>query len=138
MHGLLNRTHGLIIRAHGLLSRAHGLARLNNYFPHGTAGAPYICLIRMGSFSFLKTHTGQTDSVASDPEMFQTRHRRGSGGGGGWGARPPPTLKRGPVPTETLCSIDRYSGCAPPPPPLIEVNPAVPPTPRPPSCQWRI
>ena len=40
-HGLLNRAHGLIIRAHGLLSRAHGLARLNNYFPHGTAGAPY-------------------------------------------------------------------------------------------------
>ena len=39
-HGLLNRVHGLIIRAHGLLSRAHGLARLNNYFPHGTAGAP--------------------------------------------------------------------------------------------------
>ena len=39
-HGLLNRAHGLIIRAHGLLSRAHGLVRLNNYFPHGTAGAP--------------------------------------------------------------------------------------------------
>ena len=39
-HGLLNRAHGLIIRAHGLLSRAHGLERLNNYFPHGTAGAP--------------------------------------------------------------------------------------------------
>ena len=39
--GLLNRAHGLIIRAHGLLSRAHGLTRLNNYFPHGTAGAPY-------------------------------------------------------------------------------------------------
>ena len=44
-HGLLNRAHGLIIRAHGLLSRAHGLARLNNYFPHGTAGAPYICCL---------------------------------------------------------------------------------------------
>ena len=41
-HGLLNRAHGLLNRAHGLLSRAHGLARLNNYFPHGTAGAPYI------------------------------------------------------------------------------------------------
>ena len=41
-HGLLvNRAHELVIRAHGLLSRAHGLARLNNYFPHGTAGAPY-------------------------------------------------------------------------------------------------
>ena len=39
-HGLLNRAYGLIIRAHGLLSHAHGLARLNNYFPHGTAGAP--------------------------------------------------------------------------------------------------
>ena len=32
--------HGLIIRAPVVLSRAHGLARLNNYFPHGTAGAP--------------------------------------------------------------------------------------------------
>ena len=42
-HGLLNRAHGLIIRAHGLIIRAHGLARLNNYFPHGTAGAPYEC-----------------------------------------------------------------------------------------------
>ena len=41
-HGLLNRAHGLLNRAHGILSRAHGLARLNNYFPHGTAGAPYI------------------------------------------------------------------------------------------------
>ena len=39
-HGLLNRAHGLLNRAHGLLSRAHGLARLNNYFPNGTAGAP--------------------------------------------------------------------------------------------------
>ena len=39
-HGLLNRAYGLIIRAHGLLSHAHGLAWLNNYFPHGTAGAP--------------------------------------------------------------------------------------------------
>ena len=39
-HGLLNRAYRLIIRAHGLLSHAHGLARLNNYFPHGTAGAP--------------------------------------------------------------------------------------------------
>ena len=39
-HGLLNRAYGLIIRAHRLLSHAHGLARLNNYFPHGTAGAP--------------------------------------------------------------------------------------------------
>ena len=48
-HGLLNRAHGLVIRAHdlvirahGLVIRAHGLARLNNYFPHGTAGAPYL------------------------------------------------------------------------------------------------
>ena len=40
-HGLLNRAHGLLNRAHGLIIRAHGLARLNNYFPHGTAGAPY-------------------------------------------------------------------------------------------------
>ena len=54
-HGLLNRAHGilsrahelvirardLVIHAHGLVIRAHGLARLNNYFPHGTAGAPY-------------------------------------------------------------------------------------------------
>ena len=44
VHGLLNRAHRLLSRAHGLLSRitksAHGLARLNNYFPHGTAGAP--------------------------------------------------------------------------------------------------
>ena len=39
--GLLNRAHGLLNRAHRLLSRAHGLARLNNYFLHGTAGAPY-------------------------------------------------------------------------------------------------
>ena len=39
-HGLLNRAHGLLNRAHGLLSRAHGLARLNNYFPHVTSGAP--------------------------------------------------------------------------------------------------
>ena len=37
---LLNRAHGLLSRAHGLLSRAHGLARLNNYFPHVTSGAP--------------------------------------------------------------------------------------------------
>ena len=44
VHGLIIRAHGLLSRAHGLLSRitkpAHGLARLNNYFPHGTAGAP--------------------------------------------------------------------------------------------------
>ena len=39
-HGLLNRAHGLLNCAHGLIIRAHGLARLNNYFPHGTAGAP--------------------------------------------------------------------------------------------------
>ena len=45
-HGLLNRAHELVIRAHGLLSRAHGLARLNNYFPHGTAGAPYSAVAR--------------------------------------------------------------------------------------------
>ena len=36
----LIRAHGLLNRAHELLSRAHGLAWLNNYFPHGTAGAP--------------------------------------------------------------------------------------------------
>ena len=48
-HGLLNRAHDLVIRAHdlvirahGLVIRAHGLTRLNNYFPHGTAGAPYV------------------------------------------------------------------------------------------------
>ena len=40
--GLLNRAHGLLNRAHGLLNRAHGLARLNNYFPHVTSGAPYV------------------------------------------------------------------------------------------------
>ena len=39
-HGLIIRAHGLLSRAHGLLSRAHGLGRLNNYFPHGTAGTP--------------------------------------------------------------------------------------------------
>ena len=39
-HGLLNRAHRLLNCAHGLLSRAHGLARLNNYFPHVTSGAP--------------------------------------------------------------------------------------------------
>ena len=37
----LIRAHDLVIRAHDLVIRAHGLARLNNYFPHGTAGAPY-------------------------------------------------------------------------------------------------
>ena len=41
VYGLLNRAHGLLNRAHGLPSRAHGLARLNNYFPHVTSGAPY-------------------------------------------------------------------------------------------------
>ena len=40
-YGLLNRVHGLLNREHGLIIRAHRLARLNNYFPHGTAGAPY-------------------------------------------------------------------------------------------------
>ena len=42
-HGLIIRAHGLLSHAYGLLSRVHGLARLNNYFPHGTAGAPYEC-----------------------------------------------------------------------------------------------
>ena len=37
---MLIRAHGLLNHAYGLLSHAHGLARLNNYFPHGTAGAP--------------------------------------------------------------------------------------------------
>ena len=37
---IIVRAHGLVIRAHGLVIRAHGLARLNNYFPHVTSGAP--------------------------------------------------------------------------------------------------
>ena len=35
---LVIRAH--VNRAHGLLSHVHGLARLNNYFPHVTSGAP--------------------------------------------------------------------------------------------------
>ena len=39
-----------------ITSRAHGLARLNNYFPHGTVGAPYIHVA--GCFIIYFIYTG--------------------------------------------------------------------------------